>query len=154
MLVNILRVIKSRNLHISFLCLSMLIYDGPSVKEKIFFSPPYFFFWGGGRKYIWIYFHHRIFGGENIFKCIFTTVFFSPKNTVVKINLNIFSPPKHDVKNIFEYIFSSPPPKKKNTVVKINLNIFSPQKIRCWKYIYIYFLPPKYGGVTVDEKNI
>ena len=48
-------------------------YDGPSVKEKIF-------------KY---FFHHRIFGGENKFKYIF-----SPKNTVVKIYLNIFSPPK------------------------------------------------------------
>ena len=40
----------------------------------------------------------------------------------MKINLNIFSPPK-------------------NTVVKINLNIFSPQKIRWWKYIQIYFSP-------------
>ena len=58
------------------------------MKEKIFkcFSPPYF----GGRKYILIYFHHRIlvFGGENIFKFIFTSVFLGEK-----IYLNIFSPP-------------------------------------------------------------
>ena len=47
-------------------------YDGPSVKEKIF---RYFF-------------HHRILGGGNIFKYIFTTVFWGEK-----IYLNIFSPP-------------------------------------------------------------
>ena len=56
-----------------------VFYDGPSVKEKIFiylFHHNIFFFWGGGgRKYISIYFHHRIFGGENIFKFIFITVF-------------------------------------------------------------------------------
>ena len=48
------------------------LYDGPSVKEKIFryfFSPPYF-------------------GGENIFKYIFTTIF-----CWEKIYWNIFSPP-------------------------------------------------------------
>ena len=46
--------------------------------EKIYsnsFSPPYFV----GKKYIQIYFHHRILLGENIFKYIF-----SPQNTVVK----------------------------------------------------------------------
>ena len=69
------------------------------MKEKIF---KYFFhrrILGGENifKYIFttvflgekIYFHHRNFGGENIFKNIF-----SPKNTAVKINLDIFSPPK------------------------------------------------------------
>ena len=35
------------------------LYDGPSVKENIFN----------------FFFHHRILGGENIFKYIFTTVF-------------------------------------------------------------------------------
>ena len=49
-----------------------VVYDGPSVKEKIF------------KKKI----HHRILGGENIFKYIFTTVF-----CWEKIYLNIFSPP-------------------------------------------------------------
>ena len=104
-------------------------YDGPSVKEKIFkyffttllwgekiylniFSPPYF----GGRKYIKIYFHHRILGGKNIFQYIFTTVF-----CWEKIYFNIFSPPyvwgrkyisiyfHHRIfggENISKYIFS------------------------------------------------
>ena len=59
------------------ICLNLecINYDGSSVKEKIFkylFSPPFF---GGG--------------GENKFKYIF-----SPKNTVVKINSNIFPPLK------------------------------------------------------------
>ena len=56
----------------SYLTSFSVIYDGPSVKEKIF-------------KY---FFHHRILGGENIFKYIFTTVFWGEK-----IYLNIFSPP-------------------------------------------------------------
>ena len=80
------------------------MYDGPSVKEKIF-------------KYI---FHHRILGGENIFKYIFTTVFWGEN-----IYLNIFSPPKYGSENIFKYIFST-----QNTVEKIYLNIFSPPIIR------------------------
>ena len=40
------------------------------------------------RKYLNIFFHHRILGGENIFEYIFTTVFWGEK-----IYLNIFSPP-------------------------------------------------------------
>ena len=59
------------------------MYDGTSVNGKIF-------------KY---FFHHRILGGENIFKYIFY---------------------KYVGENIFKYIFS-----QQNTVVKIYLNIFS-----------------------------
>ena len=40
------------------------------------------------RKHLNIFFHHRILEGENIFKYIFTTVFWGEK-----IYLNIFSPP-------------------------------------------------------------
>ena len=88
------------------------VYDGPSVKEKIF---EYFF-------------HHRILGGENIFKYIFTTVFWGEK-----IYLNIFSPPFFFLgggENIFKYIFT--------TVFfgeKIYLNIFSPPYFLGKKYI-------------------
>ena len=60
------------------------------------------------RKYLNIFFHHRILGGENIFKYIFTTVF-----CWEKIYLNIFH---HRIllgENIFNYIFSP-----QNTVVK------------------------------------
>ena len=42
---------------------------------NIFFTTEFFFGGEGGRKYISIYFHHHIFGGENTFKFIFTTVF-------------------------------------------------------------------------------
>ena len=74
--------------------------------EKIYlniFSPPYF----GGRKYIWIYFHHYILLGENIFKYIFTTIFLGKR-----IYLNTFSPPYFRGRKYF-------------------LSIFSPNKIRC-----------------------
>ena len=63
------------------------IYDGPSVKEKILFKKNHHCIFGG-IKYIQIYFHHHILGGENIFKYIFTTLFLGEK-----IYLNVFSPP-------------------------------------------------------------
>ena len=40
----------------------------------------------GKRKYLNIYFHHRILGGENKFEYIFTPVYWGEK-----MNLNIFS---------------------------------------------------------------
>ena len=104
------------------------IYDEPSVKEKIF-------------KYL---FHHHIFGGENIFKYIFTTVFLGEK-----IYLNLFSPLyfwgnkyiwiyfHHRIlggESIFKYIFT--------TVFwgeKIYLNLFSAPYFWGRKYIKIYF---------------
>ena len=60
------------------------------------------------------------YGGENIFKYIF-----SPKNTVVKIYLDIFLPPP-----------------KKITVVKIYFNIFSPPKYGS-ENIFKYIFSPK-----------
>ena len=59
------------------------------------FSPNKIRWW----KYIQIYFLPTKYGGENIFKYIF-----SPEKTVVKIYLNIFSPPKiRWWKKIFKY---------------------------------------------------
>ena len=67
-----------------------------------------------------MYFHHRIFGGENIFKYIFTTIFLGEK-----IYFNSFSPPFFGGENIFKFIFT--------TVFlgeKIYLNLFFPDHYR------------------------
>ena len=69
-------------------CLKYIFPFSTVVGKKIYlniFSPPKIRW----RKYIQIYFLPPKYGGENIFKYIF-----SQKNTVVKIYLNIFSPKK------------------------------------------------------------
>ena len=112
---KLLKNLKNMEIYTPELCVATLqqliyLYDGPSVKEKIF-------------KY---FFHHHILGGENIFKYIFTTVFWGEE-----IYSNLFSPPYFGGRK------------------EIYLNIFSPPYFWGRKYIQIYFHQCIFGGENI-----
>ena len=90
-------------------CAWTWMYDGPSVKERInlnLFSLPFIGEW----TYIWIYFHSRLLGGENIFEFIFTPVYCGEKTY-----LNLFSLPfVGERKYIWIYFHSRLLGRKKN----------------------------------------
>ena len=115
-----------------------MFYDGPSVKERInlnLFSLPFI----GERKYVWIYFHSRLLGGENIFEFIFTHVYWGRKNIWIYFHSRLLGK-----ENIFECIFIPV-----YWGEKIYLTVFSLPFVGGRKYISINFHSRLFGGENI-----